>query len=129
MTRTTTNSEQRDGAAKVMPGITRKDGDSQALTLDYALYERYLADSGLSDAEKREFLDALWSIIVSFVDLGFGVHPLQQATLNRGQELDLDDLIKNDLSTVLLSDDNLPHNQFTKAADRPKDRPAGKTES
>jgi hypothetical protein len=96
---------------------------------DYALYESYLADSGLSDAEKQEFLNALWAIIVSFVDLGFGVHPLQQANPNCGQELNLGDLIKNDPSTVLLSDDNLPNNQFKKAADRQKDRSAGKTES
>jgi hypothetical protein len=27
--------------------------------------------------ERRAFLETLWSIIVSFVDLGFGVHPLQ----------------------------------------------------
>jgi hypothetical protein len=109
--------------------ITRNADQSNALSIDYALYERYLADSGLSEAEKREFLDALWTIIVSFVDLGFGVHPLQQAKGDCGQELDLGDLIKNDPSTVLLSSDNLPHNQFTKAVDRPEERPTGKTES
>lgn len=32
----------------------------------------------MSEAEKEEFLQALWQIIVSFVDLGFGVHPLQE---------------------------------------------------
>ena len=58
----------------------RKAGDkSPALTIDYALYEQYLDDSDLTDAQKREFLETLWNIIVSFVDLGFGVHPLQQA--------------------------------------------------
>jgi len=129
MTRETTNSAEKDGTAETMPGLAREAGQSNALTVDYALYERYLADSGLSDAEKQEFLDALWSIIVSFVDLGFGIHPLQQANPDCGQELDLGDLIKNDPSTVLLSSDNLPHNQFTKAADRPKVRPTGKTES
>ena len=48
------------------------------LTLDVSLYERYLADSGLTDDQKREFLEALWTIIVGFVDLGFGIHPVQQ---------------------------------------------------
>ena len=52
---------------------------SPALTIDYALYEQYLDDSDLSEAQKREFIETLWNIIVSFVDLGFGVHPLQQA--------------------------------------------------
>jgi RNAse (barnase) inhibitor barstar len=48
------------------------------LSIDYDLYDQYLQDAELSDEERREFLDALWSIIVQFVDLGFGVHPLQQ---------------------------------------------------
>jgi len=49
------------------------------LTIDYALYEDYLEGSGLDEAQKREFLDALWSIVVEFVLLGFAVHPAQTA--------------------------------------------------
>lgn len=49
------------------------------ITLDVSLYETYLEDSGMTDDQKRQFLEALWSIIVGFVDLGFGVHPVQQA--------------------------------------------------
>ena len=49
------------------------------ITLDVSLYEAYLAESGMSDNQKHEFLEALWSIIVGFVDLGFGIHPVQQA--------------------------------------------------
>ncbi len=52
----------------------------KALTLDYELYEHYLEGSDLNKAQKHEFLDGLWSIIVSFVELGYGVHPLQQVT-------------------------------------------------
>lgn len=48
------------------------------LTLDVSLYDSYLADSGMTDDQQREFLEALWSIVVSFVDLGFGIHPVQQ---------------------------------------------------
>lgn len=50
-----------------------------SLTIDYDLYQKYLDEPDLTESQKRDFLDALWSIIVSFVDLGFGVHPLQQA--------------------------------------------------
>lgn len=50
-----------------------------ALTIDYALYEKYLNEADLTAEQKQEFLDTLWSIIVSFVDLGFGVHPAQQS--------------------------------------------------
>jgi len=50
------------------------------LTIDWDLYGQYLEDSDLSDAEKREFIEVLWSIVVSFVDLGIGIHPAQLAT-------------------------------------------------
>lgn len=49
------------------------------LTIDYELYGKALDNCDLSDEQKRAFIETLWSVIVSFVDLGFGVHPLQQA--------------------------------------------------
>jgi len=49
------------------------------LSVDVALYQSYLDDTGLSDAQKEELLHTLWSIVWSFVDLGFDVHPLQEA--------------------------------------------------
>lgn len=49
------------------------------LSLDIALYERTLEDADLSPAQKREILQALWSIVTEFVLLGFGVHPVHQA--------------------------------------------------
>ena len=51
----------------------------RTLTLDVDRYQKYLDDADLSEAQKQEVLEALWSIIVSFVDLGFGVHPVQHA--------------------------------------------------
>lgn len=51
----------------------------RVLTLDVARYEAMLDDPGLSEEQRREFLETLWSIIVSFVDLGYGIHPLQQS--------------------------------------------------
>lgn len=48
------------------------------LTLDVALYQSYLDGTDMSEAQKEEFLRALWSIVVSFVELGFEVHPLQE---------------------------------------------------
>lgn len=46
--------------------------------VDVAAYEHFLEGADLTEDEKREIIEALWSIIVSFVDLGFGVHPVQQ---------------------------------------------------
>jgi hypothetical protein len=48
------------------------------LTVDVNKYQALLDDPSLSEAQKEEFLRALWSIVVTFVELGFGVHPLQE---------------------------------------------------
>lgn len=70
------------------PGNTTQDGTPHdaghakgrpVVTFDVGRYEHFLEDQGLSAEQKRAMLEALWSIIVSFVDLGFGVHPVQQA--------------------------------------------------
>lgn len=50
----------------------------QIMTVDVEKYQTYLDESDMTEAQKEEFLQALWSIIVSFVELGFGVHPLQE---------------------------------------------------
>ncbi|HAT86678.1 MAG TPA: hypothetical protein DCS30_12485 [Rhizobiales bacterium] len=41
-------------------------------------YRHHLNESGLSQAEADEFLATLWNIMVSFVDLGFGIEATQQ---------------------------------------------------
>lgn len=48
------------------------------LTVDVEKYQAYLDGSDMTESQKEEFLQALWSIIVSFVELGYGVHPLQE---------------------------------------------------
>jgi len=49
------------------------------ITFDYSLYDHYLDDADLSDAQKREFLETMWNLIVELMSLGFDVHPVQQA--------------------------------------------------
>ncbi|MBT8154034.1 hypothetical protein KMP13_09000 [Epibacterium ulvae] len=56
------------------------------LSIDWDAYMPFFEDEGITDAQKREMIEALWSIMVSFVDLGFGVHPIQQAC---GQDISL----------------------------------------
>lgn len=48
-----------------------------SLAVDVEKYQAYLDEADMTEEQKEEFLQALWSIIVSFVDLGFGVHPMQ----------------------------------------------------
>lgn len=54
-----------------------------ALTLNVDDYRHYVEDMGLSPEQEQELLEALWTIIVSFVDLGFGIEPVQQAMKDR----------------------------------------------
>lgn len=58
------------------------------LKVDWDMYAKYLDEADLSDSEKREFIETLWSIVVAFVDLGFGIHPVQQALEKSANERD-----------------------------------------
>ena len=49
------------------------------LSIDAARYQAYLDGEDLTPEQKDEFLQDLWSVIVAFVELGYGVHPLQEA--------------------------------------------------
>lgn len=101
--------------------------DRPILRIDYALYESHLRDSDLSEIEKQAFLESLWNIIVGFVDLGFGVHPLQQAEADRcEQDLDLSSLMASD---VISSKKGYPKTQFAEAADHSTDDGAERIES
>lgn len=59
------------------------------LTIDWDAYLPFFEDE-----DKHEMIEALWAIVVSFVDLGFGVHPIQQAC---GQAVSLAELPKADV--------------------------------
>jgi len=48
------------------------------LTVDVERYQEYLDGTDMTDAQKEELLQALWSMVVTFVEMGFGVHPLQE---------------------------------------------------
>ena len=47
------------------------------LTIDWDRYGAYLNESSLSDDQKRAFIETLWGLVVSSVDLVLGLHPLQ----------------------------------------------------
>lgn len=52
--------------------------DKQIITVDVEKYAHFLEESGLSEKQQAEFLQAMWNVICEFVSLGFNVHPLQQ---------------------------------------------------
>lgn len=47
------------------------------LEIDLERYQTYIEDNELSEEQKGDFVNALWTVIVAFVDLGYGVHPVQ----------------------------------------------------
>lgn len=57
------------------------------LQFDWEEWLPYVEDSDLTDDQKREMIEALWSIVVAFIDLGWDVSDAPQET--SGQTLDL----------------------------------------
>ncbi len=49
-----------------------------AVELNIEKYISQVEDFDLTEQQKREFLETLWAIMISFVDLGFGIHPVQE---------------------------------------------------
>lgn len=49
------------------------------LDVDLERFQHHLDDPSISAERRDEFLSALWFIVSTFVELGFDVHPLQQA--------------------------------------------------
>lgn len=53
--------------------------DWPALQLDVEYYQAFLDDEDITDEQKKELIETIWNIVVTFVDLGFGIEPVQQA--------------------------------------------------
>lgn len=49
-----------------------------SLSVDWEFYAAMLEDSDIPLDQQRELIETLWSIVVTFVDLGFDLHPVQQ---------------------------------------------------
>lgn len=65
------------------------DKGQPSVEIDMAKYQAHLDDPSLSDEQKEEIIKALWSIMMAFVDLGFGVHPAQEVCGKQGSKLDV----------------------------------------
>lgn len=49
------------------------------LGFDEAEFQHFINDMNIPDEQKTEFLETLWNIVVTFVDLGFGMEAAQHA--------------------------------------------------
>ena len=68
-----------------------------SLQVDWEVYAQMLEASDWSDDQKREFIETIWSLVMTFVDLGYGIHPVQQAC---GESNSLDEIIKADMLSL-----------------------------
>lgn len=93
------------------PTPTNDDRPWPALTIDYQFYERMLEESDVSDEEKKAFIEVWWNLIVNFADLGFEIHPLQQAC---EQPLDLSTLDIPDMLSLKILELNKEFVKTTK---------------
>ncbi|WP_298983752.1 hypothetical protein [uncultured Roseibium sp.] len=72
-----TNTEEFNNTNQEIPFSNEERRPSLTIDVDY--YQSFLDDQDIPDEKKGELIEVLWSIIVSIVDLGFGLHPVQQA--------------------------------------------------
>ena len=49
------------------------------LHFDFKTYTHHLTELDLTEQQQRDLLEALFQIMKGFVDLGFNMHPVQQA--------------------------------------------------
>jgi len=88
------------------------------IEIDYDLLGKELESSSLSEGEKKEFIDCICWIMLSFVDLGFGIEPAQQALMARQSETDhrpqstisfVDTIMASDLTDKFKSSTDTKH--------------------
>lgn len=75
------------------PSLAPAATSSPASHEDLREYLAFLDDTNLSEAQKIELLQTLWSIMSAFVDLAFGTDPVQQALPSVATGSDTDDSI------------------------------------
>ncbi|GLO70466.1 hypothetical protein MACH17_19830 [Phaeobacter inhibens] len=92
--KTQTPMRQKDEAMTDIPPEFNPETAPHALSIDWDAYLPFFEDEDISDEHKHELIEALWLIMVSFVDLGFGIHPVQQAC---GQDISLAELPATDV--------------------------------
>lgn len=64
--------------AEQHPTISSESG-RRALVFDVDAYRPRLSEFALTPDQEQELLQALWSVMVTIVDLRFRMHPVQQA--------------------------------------------------
>ena len=62
-----------------------KDKTSLTLSIDWEKYLGQIDDWNIPDDQKTEFIAALWGLLLNFAELGYEIHPVQDA-MKAGQK-------------------------------------------
>ena len=73
-------------AAEPVEGASVRQSTAPMLRFEWTDWLPYLEDQDIPDEQKRDLIEALWSIVVAFVDLGWQINP---APGSAGEALDL----------------------------------------
>jgi len=65
--------------AKALSSVERATSDSSSTAPDLQKYMHHVDQFDLSPEKKADLIRTVWTILESFVDRAFGVHPVQQS--------------------------------------------------
>jgi hypothetical protein len=68
-----------DTDGRTIIGLPEDVSTSRRIPFDVSRYLHFIDDPSLSEDEKRQMVEVWWAIVNVFADLGFGLHPAQQA--------------------------------------------------
>jgi len=71
--------EQQQESSGSHPDGSNGAARSTVLTLDLEKYLGQLSDWDITETQKIEFISTFWNLLVSFGELGFGIHSVQRA--------------------------------------------------
>lgn len=74
-------------------------------------------DTSLTEEQRREFLQALWSVIVSIIDFAWKDHPIQHALQECGKLTEIDSESAIEGNDMIQSRDKNLTKKYTKAAE------------
>ena len=85
--------------------VAERQGTSQPdFPIDVDYFQQFLDDPNASEEEKRLLIETVWSIVCSAIDLGFNVHPLQQAKAELETSCQTQDNLTSALQQIALGD-------------------------
>lgn len=88
------------------PTVNPEQSQASSLTFDASKYLAHVEDFEMTEAQKIEFLRALWDIMSTFVRLGFGVESVLPSIFQKALETPADGL-----------EQSIPTHEFNVAAE------------